>query len=59
MANDTAVLPVIDLAPFLENPTSAAALKACQQVADMLKQTSCLIVRDPRVCVRLRNDTSS
>eukprot|EP01116_Phalansterium_solitarium_P001611 TRINITY_DN11426_c0_g1_i1.p1 TRINITY_DN11426_c0_g1~~TRINITY_DN11426_c0_g1_i1.p1 ORF type:complete len:357 (-),score=91.10 TRINITY_DN11426_c0_g1_i1:121-1191(-) len=41
--------PVIDLSEFLKDPTSEAARKTCEQIAESLHDTSCLIVRDPRV----------
>lgn len=42
-------LPPIDLAPFLDDPSSPAALAACAHLADTLVATSALVVRDPRV----------
>lgn len=51
MAHDTSVLPVIDLKPFLDDPHSAAAKEVCTRIAEVLRQTSCLVIRDPRVCV--------
>jgi isopenicillin N synthase-like dioxygenase len=42
-------LAVVDIAPFLQDPTSQQAIDACKQIVDVLKSTSCLIVRDPRV----------
>jgi hypothetical protein len=49
-----ALVPV-DLSPFLEDPSSPAALAACAQLADTLVATSALVVRDPRVPA-LHND---
>lgn len=40
---------VIDVAPFLQNPSSPEAIAACKQAAETLKLTSCLIIKDPRV----------
>lgn len=51
MAHDTSVLPVIDLKPFLDDPHSAAAKEVCKRIAEVLRQTSCLVIRDPRVYV--------
>lgn len=51
MAHDTSVLPVIDLKPFLDDPHSAAAKEVCARIAEVLRQTSCLVIRDPRVYV--------
>eukprot|EP01027_Heterolobosea_sp_BB2_P025651 GEZU01039363.1.p1 GENE.GEZU01039363.1~~GEZU01039363.1.p1 ORF type:complete len:363 (-),score=148.07 GEZU01039363.1:757-1845(-) len=48
-------LPVVDLAPFLENPESAEAIKACKQVAQCLHETGVLILRDPRVSTEQNN----
>jgi hypothetical protein len=45
---DTApVLEPVDLTHFLENPASAAA--ECEKVAECLRSTGCIIVKDPRV----------
>eukprot|EP01099_Mayorella_cantabrigiensis_P005465 TRINITY_DN4407_c0_g2_i1.p1 TRINITY_DN4407_c0_g2~~TRINITY_DN4407_c0_g2_i1.p1 ORF type:complete len:378 (+),score=83.11 TRINITY_DN4407_c0_g2_i1:103-1134(+) len=41
--------PVVDIKPFLDNPTSPEGVKACEQVAESLKRTSIVIIRDPRV----------
>jgi len=40
---------VIDISAFLKDPTSAAALDACKTIAKTLEETSCLIIKDPRV----------
>lgn len=42
-------LQAVDIAPFLNNPSSEEGNAACQKVLSALKTTSCLIVRDPRV----------
>ena len=46
---DTLSLPAIDLAPFLEDPSSEAAHIECQKAAESLMKYSCLAIRDPRV----------
>lgn len=43
-------LNAVDIAPFINNPSSPEGLDACQKVLSALKTTSCLVVRDPRVC---------
>lgn len=45
----TDVLEVVDLSSFLQDKKSGEALSSCTKLADILKRTSCLIVRDPRV----------
>jgi len=40
---------IIDVGPFLKDKTSAEALESCKRLAETLKKTSCLIIRDPRV----------
>jgi len=42
-------LEVVELANFLADKNSAAALADCKKCAEVLRSTSCLIVRDPRV----------
>lgn len=42
-------LPVVELKDFLSNPTSEEGKKTCAQVVKILRETSCLIIRDPRV----------
>lgn len=42
-------LSTVDIAPFLQDPTSKEAHEACQKLVAILKSTSCLIVKDPRV----------
>jgi isopenicillin N synthase-like dioxygenase len=42
-------LPVVDLEAYLNNPNSEEAQQACKQVLQILHETSCLIIRDPRV----------
>eukprot|EP00879_Flechtneria_rotunda_P021970 GHRR01023170.1.p1 GENE.GHRR01023170.1~~GHRR01023170.1.p1 ORF type:complete len:229 (+),score=50.13 GHRR01023170.1:213-899(+) len=52
-------LPVFDLAPFLAldgQAPSAELLQLCQQLADCLARTGCLVVRDPHVAAA-DNDT--
>jgi hypothetical protein len=44
------LLPVIDLGVFLSRPAAdPAAQDACRRVAECLRDTGALIVRDPRV----------
>lgn len=45
----SAALPPVDLQPYLSDPSSPAALAACETLADTLVATSALVVRDPRV----------
>ncbi|KAJ3187858.1 hypothetical protein HDU85_006251 [Gaertneriomyces sp. JEL0708] len=45
----TLMLPVVDLTPILQDPTSPAALEECRKAAEALKTYSALAVRDPRV----------
>jgi len=40
---------VIDVSNFLKDKTSSAAVADCKKLAETFKQTSCLIVKDPRV----------
>jgi isopenicillin N synthase-like dioxygenase len=40
---------VVDLANFLKDANSKETLEDCKRVAQILKETSCLIVKDPRV----------
>jgi len=40
---------IVDISNFLKDKTSAEAIQDCKNVADTLKKTSCLIIRDPRV----------
>jgi isopenicillin N synthase-like dioxygenase len=47
---------VVDVGPYLADKSSQAAKDACAQVAQSLKTTSCLIIRDPRVN-NAHNDT--
>jgi hypothetical protein len=51
MASTTlAVLPVVDLSAFLAGDAAdPAAQDACRAVAECLRDTGALIVRDPRV----------
>jgi hypothetical protein len=39
----------IDVSEFLKDKTSTASLESCKRLAQTLKETSCLIIRDPRV----------
>jgi len=39
----------VDITPFIADPSSAAAKAACADLVTILKQTSCIIVHDPRV----------
>jgi len=39
----------IDIASFLKDSTTAEALESCNRLAETLRKTSCLIIRDPRV----------
>jgi len=49
-------LTSVDISCFLTNPSSAESLAACKKIVDHLKDTSCLIVRDPRVNEQDNND---
>jgi len=40
---------VVDIIPFLENPSSPQGIAACKQAAESLRLTSCLIIKDPRL----------
>eukprot|EP01114_Cavostelium_apophysatum_P006747 TRINITY_DN1819_c0_g1_i1.p1 TRINITY_DN1819_c0_g1~~TRINITY_DN1819_c0_g1_i1.p1 ORF type:complete len:348 (-),score=59.63 TRINITY_DN1819_c0_g1_i1:60-1103(-) len=40
---------IVDVASYLRDPKSSEALQACASMADTLRKTSCLIIRDPRV----------
>ncbi len=40
---------VVDIEPFLKDPSSEAAIDACKNVAESLKRFSCLVIKDPRV----------
>jgi len=42
-------LEVVDISPFLKDPSSPAAAEACKKVVETLKKTSCLIIRTPKV----------
>jgi len=39
----------VDVSSFLKHPESNDALEACKALAETLRKTSCLIIRDPRV----------
>eukprot|EP00842_Homolaphlyctis_polyrhiza_P003112 jgi/Hompol1/3801/HPOL_006815-RA len=49
MPSTTVILPAIDLAPFLADPTSAESLAECKKAAEALRTYSALAVKDPRV----------
>ena len=52
VATDRGVLPTFDLSPMLESEgerSSEQLQQLCQAVADCLRKTGCLVVRDPRV----------
>jgi len=49
MAGSTEALPVVDLSPYLDNPDSDEAKEACKKVADIIYNTSCLVIKDRRV----------
>jgi len=40
---------VVDISSFLKDPNSPAAIDACKKMAKTLEETSCLIIKDPRV----------
>jgi len=42
-------LETIDVTEFLKDKSSPASLEACKLAAETLKNTSCLIIKDPRV----------
>lgn len=42
-------LPIVDITTFLQDPESPAALEACKNVVEIFKQTSCLIIKNPKV----------
>lgn len=42
-------LPVIDISTFLDDPNSPASLEACKKIVEAFKQTSCLIIKSPKV----------
>ena len=52
---DGSSLPVFDLGPYLDSTTTlnitldGNVLELCENIASCLKETSCLVVRDPRV----------
>ena len=50
-ASSSGVLPLFDLSRFLDRDGSSGeeSRQFCQDMADCLAQTGCLIVRDPRV----------
>lgn len=45
----TEVLEVVDISAFLQDKKSSEAISSCFKLAEILKRTSCLIIRDPRV----------
>jgi len=42
-------LETIDIGPFLSSKNSEKAIESCYKTAEILMETSCLIIRDPRV----------
>ncbi|EGC29052.1 hypothetical protein DICPUDRAFT_43402 [Dictyostelium purpureum] len=40
---------IIDVSRFLADPTSAEALEDCQKLVQTLQQTSCLVIKHPKV----------
>jgi len=40
---------IVDISRYLQDKSSPSALKDCEEAAETLKKTSCLIVKDPRV----------
>ncbi|KAJ3111438.1 hypothetical protein HDU96_005698 [Phlyctochytrium bullatum] len=42
-------LPVVDITPFLKDPTSAEAIAECKKAAETLEKYSALCIKDPRV----------
>lgn len=42
-------LPIVDISAFLQDPQSPASLEACKKVVEIFKQTSCLIIKNPKV----------
>jgi isopenicillin N synthase-like dioxygenase len=40
---------VVDISSFLTNKNDVASKEACKQLARILKETSCVIIKDPRV----------
>lgn len=48
---DSSGLPVFDLAVFLQDPASPDVQQQCEALAACLRDTGCVIVRDPRVDV--------
>ena len=49
MAAENGQVRTVDLAPFLEDATSAASAAACAAVAHSLLETGLVVLRDPRV----------
>eukprot|EP01117_Protostelium_nocturnum_P005102 TRINITY_DN1851_c0_g1_i1.p1 TRINITY_DN1851_c0_g1~~TRINITY_DN1851_c0_g1_i1.p1 ORF type:complete len:347 (-),score=141.26 TRINITY_DN1851_c0_g1_i1:69-1109(-) len=45
----TDTLAPVDLSAYLADPKSEQAIQDCKRVAEILKQTSCLVLKDPRV----------
>ena len=50
--SDGAAAAVVDVAPFLEDPSSEASKAACDAVAASLKATGIVLLRDPRVSTK-------
>jgi isopenicillin N synthase-like dioxygenase len=42
-------IDVVDISQFLTNKNDAASKEACKKLAQILKETSCVIIKDPRV----------
>jgi len=49
-------VPIVDLSPFMEDPTSPAARAEIEKVARGLMDFGCLVIKDPRVD-ETHNDT--
>ena len=49
MAAENGQVRTVDLAPFLEDATSAASAAACAAVAHSLLETGLVVLHDPRV----------
>ena len=47
--NDTDDVPVIDMAPFIHDPSSKASQAECAKCAESLKRFGVVVLRDPRV----------
>jgi hypothetical protein len=49
MVSTATLLPTIDLAPFLADPTSTLSLAECKKAYDAVQKYSAFAIRDPRV----------